>query len=51
MSALAACRDGIRRVAAAPLILAGVWLMTMLVGLPLALALRDRKSTRLNSSH
>ena len=50
MSALAACRDGIRRVAAAPLILAGVWLMTMLVGLPLALALRGEISTHLGTS-
>ncbi len=40
MTALHAWREGIRRVASAPGILAGVWLMTVLVGLPPALALR-----------
>ena len=50
MSPLAACRDGIRRVAGAPLILAGIWLMTTLVGLPLALALRGEISTHLGTS-
>jgi len=50
MSPLAACREGIRRVAAAPLILAGVWLMTTLVGLPLALALRGEISSHLGAS-
>ena len=50
MRPLAACRDGIRRVAGAPLILAGVWLMTTLVGLPLALALRGEISGHLGAS-
>ncbi len=50
MSPLAACRDGIRRVAGAPLILAGVWLMTTLVGLPLAVAVRGEISSHLGSS-
>src|SRR5690349_2597347 len=32
--------DGIRRVLRAPAVLAGVWVLTLLVSLPLALALR-----------
>jgi len=39
MSPLHAWRDGVRRVASAPAIVAGVWLATTLVSLPLALAL------------
>jgi hypothetical protein len=41
MSPMKAWRDGIRRVASAPSIFVGVWLMTSLIGLPLTLALRD----------
>ena len=50
MSPLGAWRDGIRRVAGAPFILAGVWLMTTLVGLPLALVLRAEIGTHLGAS-
>jgi hypothetical protein len=50
MTALQAWREGIRRVASAPGILAGVWLMTVLVGLPPALALRGEISAHLGSS-
>jgi hypothetical protein len=50
MSPLRAWRDGIRRVASAPAILVGVWVMTLLVGLPLALALRGEISRHLGSS-
>ena len=50
MTALRAWRDGIRRVVGAPLILGGVWLMTTLVGLPLALVLRSEISAHLGSS-
>jgi hypothetical protein len=50
MSALGAWRDGIRRVANAPLILVGVWLMTTLVSVPLALALRSEVRTHLGAS-
>jgi hypothetical protein len=50
MSPLRAWRDGIRRVARAPLIVAGVWLMTTLVGLPLALALRGDIRNHLGAS-
>jgi hypothetical protein len=50
MSPLGAWRDGIRRVASAPLVLAGVWLMTTLVGLPLALVLRGEISRHLGAS-
>jgi hypothetical protein len=42
--------DGIRRVNRAPVILAGVWLMTLLVSLPLTLALRDTIARHLGSS-
>jgi hypothetical protein len=50
MSPVEAWRDGIRRVAAAPSILVGVWLMTTLVSLPLALALRGEISSHLGAS-
>ena len=50
MSPLGAWRDGIRRVAGAPLIIAGVWLMTTLVGLPLALVMRDDISRHFGAS-
>jgi hypothetical protein len=42
--------DGIRRVNRAPVILAGVWTMTLLVALPLTLALRDTIARHLGSS-
>ena len=50
MNPVRAWRDGIRRVAGAPLILAGVWLMTTLVSLPLTLALRGEISSHLGAS-
>jgi hypothetical protein len=50
MSPLGASRDGIRRVASAPLILIGVWLMTTLVSVPLAVALRSEVSSHLGAS-
>jgi len=50
MSPLRAWRDGIRRVADAPLILASVWVMTTLAGLPLALVLRGDISRHLGTS-
>ena len=43
-------RDGMRRVNGAPLILAGVWLMTLLVSLPLTFALRDALADHLGAS-
>src|SRR5262245_56094809 len=42
--------DGIRRVNRAPVIGAGVWVMTVLVSLPLTLALRDTIARHLGSS-
>jgi len=42
--------DGIRRVNRAPAILAGVWVMTLLVSLPLTLALRDSIARHLGAS-
>jgi hypothetical protein len=50
MTAVGAWRDGVRRVARAPLILAGVWLITTLVSLPLMLVLRREISTQLGAS-
>jgi hypothetical protein len=50
MSPLRAWRDGVRRVAGAPLILVGVWLMTTLVSLPLTVALRGEISSHLGAS-
>jgi len=46
----AAWRDGFRRVAAAPAVLVGVYLITVLTALPLALALRDALQENLGSS-
>ena len=43
-------REGMRRVNRAPLILAGVWLMTLLFSLPLTLALRDAIADHLGAS-
>src|SRR5581483_8243053 len=42
--------DGIRRVNAAPAILAGVWLLTFVVSLPLALAMRGLVEHHLGAS-
>ena len=50
MSALAALRDGVRRVASAPVVVVGVWSMTFLAALPLALVLRDMIASHLGSS-
>src|SRR5258708_3682233 len=50
MTPFRAWRDGIRRVASAPLLLAGVWLATTLVSLPLALAIRADIARRLGQS-
>ena len=50
MSPLGAWRDGLRRVAGAPLILIGVWLMTTLVSVPLTLALHSEVRTHLGAS-
>jgi hypothetical protein len=50
MSPVRAWRDGIRRVAGAPLILIGVWLMTTLVSLPLTVALRGEIRSHLGAS-
>jgi hypothetical protein len=47
---LAAWRDGTRRVAAAPAIAAGVFVMTLLLALPLALVLRDSIAAHLRNS-
>jgi hypothetical protein len=48
--ALSAFRDGVRRVNQAPGILAGVWLLTLLVSLPLALVLRGMIAQHLGDS-
>jgi hypothetical protein len=50
MKPLEAVRDGIRRVNEAPAILFAVWLLTLLVSLPLALALRGMLQQHLGSS-
>jgi hypothetical protein len=50
VSTLAAFRDGIRRVNGAPLLIAGVTLVTLLVALPLSLALRGMIETHLGPS-
>jgi hypothetical protein len=50
MGALAAFRDGIRRVNQAPLLLFGVYLLTLLVALPLSLALRGMIEAHLGRS-
>jgi hypothetical protein len=42
--------EGLRRVNRAPAILAGVWAMTLLISLPLALALREMLAQHLGSS-
>ena len=50
MTFFSACRDGIRRVNAAPAILAGVWLLTLVVSLPLTLALGGTLAQHLGAS-
>ena len=50
MTSFRALRDGIQRVNRAPAILAGVWLMTALVALPLAAAMREQLQQNLGSS-
>jgi len=50
MTFYTAWRDGIRRVNAAPAILAGAWLLTMLVSVPLTLALRGMLEQHLGES-
>jgi hypothetical protein len=50
MTAFAAWREGLRRVAGAPAILAGVWIATLLVTLPLALGLRAQIEQHLGGS-
>jgi hypothetical protein len=50
MTVLGPVSDGIRRVNRAPAILAGVWVVTLLVSLPLALALRAMLAQHLGAS-
>src|SRR3989442_6735360 len=50
MSALGAWWEGVRRVNGALAILFGVWIMTVLVSLPLALAMRDLIEQHLGAS-
>lgn len=50
MGALAAWRDGVGRVNRAPLVLAALWAMTLIVSLPLALVLRGRIAQHLGDS-
>jgi hypothetical protein len=50
MTAVSAWIDGMRRPTRAPIILLGVWLMTMLVSLPLTLVLRDMIRQHLGAS-
>jgi hypothetical protein len=50
MSSLAAWRDGLRRVNKAPAVLLGAWLITLLVSLPLAAAMRGLLRHHLGSS-
>jgi hypothetical protein len=42
--------DGMKRVARAPMILLGVWLLTMMIALPLTLVVRDMIAQHLGSS-
>ncbi|MBI3402878.1 MAG: hypothetical protein HY048_15800 [Acidobacteria bacterium] len=50
MTVLAAWRDGARRVTRAPALLAGVWALTLLVSLPLTIALRGMLEQHLGHS-
>lgn len=45
-----AYREGLQRVARAPLVWAGAWLTTLMVGVPLTLVLRDMLATQLGAS-
>jgi len=47
---MSAIRDGMRRVNGAPAILAGVWILTLVAGLPLAAALRVSLADHLGQS-
>jgi hypothetical protein len=50
MGAIAAFRDGVRRVNQAPAVLIGMFLVTLLVALPLSIALEHAIETQLGSS-
>jgi hypothetical protein len=50
MSVLAAWRDGMRRVNAAPAVLAGMFALTFLIALPLSIALRGMLEAQLGDS-
>ena len=50
MGANAAFRDGCRRVNGAPMLLVGLCLATLLIALPLSLAVRDAIATHLGRS-
>jgi hypothetical protein len=50
MSALSAFRDGVRRVNGAPVVLAGMFAVTLLLAFPLALALRGMIEAHLGAS-
>jgi hypothetical protein len=50
MTPLAALTEGIRRVNRAPALIAGVWATTLLVGLPLALTVREAMAGHLAAS-
>ena len=50
MTALAAWRDGMRRVNHAPAVLAGVWAVTVLLSLPLTAAMRSQLQDHLGNS-
>src|SRR5881397_2673632 len=50
MNALSAWIDGMRRVTRAPMILLGVWVLTVLVSLPLTVVLRGMMVQHLGSS-
>ncbi len=47
---MTAWRDGVRRVASAPLILLGVWALTLLVSVPMAAAMRGMLAEHLGAS-
>ena len=50
MSAFTAWTDGIRRVNRAPAILIGAWVLTLLVSVPMALAMRGMLAEHLGAS-
>jgi hypothetical protein len=49
-ASLAALREGIRRVNRAPAVLAGVWALTVVVSLPMTVAMREQLTGSLGSS-